>query len=130
MAQSVDNMNLPYEERLRIYSVNKDAAKVELRRVKGQYAMEYVSGAGQERLNQISSWAGQVRAAAGIPNDDPAYGNSAFVASDVQNSLLGFDAASGNGGSVTGIASNASNIVTVVAGGLFLMIIAGSLMKK
>lgn len=130
MAQSVDNLNLPYEERLRIYAVNKDAAKVELRRVKGQYYTEYVSGAGQERLNQISSWAAQVRSAAGIPADDPAYGNSQFVANDVQNSLLGFEAASGNGGSVTGIASNASNIVTVVAGGLFLMIIAGSLMKK
>jgi hypothetical protein len=130
MAQPVDSLGLPADERLRIYRVNRDAAKVELRRVKGVYYQEYVTGASQERLNQISSWASLVRNAAGIRDDDPAYGNSQFVAEDVQNAALGFDASTGNGGTVSGIASNANSVVTVVVGGLVLMVLLGMVSKK
>jgi hypothetical protein len=130
MAQPVDSLSLPADERLRIYKVNKEAAKVELVRVKGSYYQEYVSGASQERLNQISTWAGQVRTAAGIATDDPAYGNSQFIAENVQNSLIGFDQKAGTGGTPTGIASNANKVVTVVASGLVLMVLVGMVSKK
>lgn len=132
MAQPVDNLSLPYEERLRIYKVNKQAAKTELLRVKGEYYREYVSGATQTRLDQISSWAQQVRIAAGIPDDDPAFGNNGFVSEQVQGALLGLENRPSTGGGssgLQGLMGNADSMVTVGVGVLALVFV-GSLFSK
>jgi hypothetical protein len=84
MAVTTDNLDLPYEERLRLYQTNTYAAQQETLRVKKVYDEEMRNGASQERLNQISTWAGQVRAAAGIQPDDVIYGNNPAVSPDVQ----------------------------------------------
>lgn len=71
-AQSVPE----WQQKLNSYQTNKSAAAQEIQRAKDVYAAEKAAGASQERLNQISRWADQVRAAAGISNDDPIYGNN------------------------------------------------------
>jgi hypothetical protein len=127
MAQPVDSLDLPFEQRLRLYTVNRDAARTELLRVKMLYRSEYPT-ASQERLNQISSWARSVRSAAGIAEDDPIYGNSAFVSSDFQDALVNWGQGQTGGGGTTGlgvIKSNADNFVTLAVGGLVLLIFAG-----
>lgn len=57
-----------WQRKLNTYKTDKTAAQNEIIRVKQVYMNEASSGATPERLKQISTWADQVRAAAGLNN--------------------------------------------------------------
>ena len=62
-----------WQDKLKSYSADRGSAIQELMRAKNVYGQEQALGAGQDRLNQISRWASQVRQAGGL--SDSQYGS-------------------------------------------------------
>jgi len=62
-----------WQDKLKSYSTDRGSAIQELMRAKNVYGQEQALGAGQDRLNQISRWASQVRQAGGL--SDSQYGS-------------------------------------------------------
>jgi hypothetical protein len=85
---SADWLNNPdWQGKLREMQSNPSLAQAELNRVKGMYNSATSSGADANRLQQIRTWADQVRQAAGISANDPFYGNGATPNADGTLSL-------------------------------------------
>jgi hypothetical protein len=58
-----------WQDKLKTYSTDQNAAQQEVLRAKSVYAQEQAAGANKDRLNQINHWANQVRGAAGLDNN-------------------------------------------------------------
>lgn len=73
--------NMSADQRLNVFKNNPALAQQELERVKGVYNQN-ANGGDPTRLQQISTWANQVRQAAGINPNDPFYGNGPAPTAD------------------------------------------------
>lgn len=73
--------NMSADQRLNVFKSNPALAQQELERVKGAYNQAAGSG-DAARLQQIRTWANQVRQASGIIPNDPFYGNGPAPTAD------------------------------------------------
>lgn len=76
-----------WEDKLKSYESDKEAAKDEILRAKTVYEKEKAAGAGQDRLDQIHKWADQVRSSSGISDGDKTYGNNNGVDPETQKQI-------------------------------------------